>query len=129
MIGDGGKIRQRTTPILSQRIEIGGFCNSDDLAVVLLVGPTDRAIGTAEGAEVKRNSNPEFGVLGCRDGESIAGNPADPQLVREMEKGQKLSIQVVDSSVQSITTEIPLSQFAAVRKGAPVQTFQQDIDE
>jgi hypothetical protein len=46
-----------------------------------------------------------------------------------MEKGQKLSIQVVDSSVQSITTEIPLSQFAAVRKGAPVQTFQQDIDE
>jgi invasion protein IalB len=65
----------------------------------------------------------------CMTNTCIAGNPADPQLVREMEKGQKLSIQVVDSSVQSITTEIPLSQFAAVRKGAPVQTFQQDIDE
>jgi len=65
----------------------------------------------------------------CMTNTCIAGNPADPQLVREMEKGQKLSIQVVDSSVQSITTEIPLSQFAAVRTGAPVPTFQQDIDE
>jgi invasion protein IalB len=65
----------------------------------------------------------------CMTNTCIAGNPADPQLVHEMEKGQKLSIQVVDSSVQSITTEIPLSQFAAVRKGAPAQTFQQDIDE
>ena len=65
----------------------------------------------------------------CMTNTCIAGNPADPQLVREMEKGQKLSIQVVDSSVQSITTEIPLSQFVAVRNGAPAQTFQQDVDE
>jgi invasion protein IalB len=65
----------------------------------------------------------------CMTNTCIAGNPADPQLVREMEKGQKLSIQVVDSSVQSVTTEIPLNQFAAIRKGAPAQTFQQDVDE
>ena len=65
----------------------------------------------------------------CMTNTCVAGNPADPQLVREMEKGQKLSIQIVDSSVQSITTEIPLGQFATVRKGAPAQTFQQDIDE
>jgi hypothetical protein len=31
--------------------------------------------------------------------------------------------------VQSVTTEIPLSQFATVRNGAPSQTFQQDVDE
>ena len=65
----------------------------------------------------------------CMTNACIAGNPADPQLIRDMEKGQKLSLEVVDSSVQSVTTEIPLNQFAAVRKGAPVQTFQQDIDE
>jgi invasion protein IalB len=59
----------------------------------------------------------------------VAGNPADPQLIRDMESGDKLKLEVVDSSVQSITTELPLTQFAAVRKGAPAKTFQQDIDE
>ncbi len=65
----------------------------------------------------------------CMTNTCIAGNPADKQLLGEMEKGGKLSVEVVDSSVQSITTEIPLGQFAAVRKGAPAQTFQQDVDE
>ena len=65
----------------------------------------------------------------CLTNACIAGNPADPQLIREMEKGQKLSLEVVDSSVQSITTEIPLGQFATVRNGAPAQLFQQDVDE
>jgi invasion protein IalB len=65
----------------------------------------------------------------CLTNTCIAGAPADPQLIRDMEEGTKLSLEVVDSSVQSITTEIPTGQFAAVRKGAPSQTFQQDIDE
>ena len=65
----------------------------------------------------------------CLTNTCIAGNPADPQLIREMEGGQKLKLEVVDSSVQSIITELPLTQFAAVRKGAPTKTFLQDIDE
>jgi invasion protein IalB len=65
----------------------------------------------------------------CMTNACIAGNPADPQLIRDMEKGQKLVLEVVDSSVQSVKTEIPLNQFATIRKGAPAQTFQQDIDE
>lgn len=65
----------------------------------------------------------------CMTNTCIAGNPADPQLTRDMEKGEKLSLEVVDSSVQSITTEIPLNQFAVARNGAPAQIFQQDVDE
>lgn len=65
----------------------------------------------------------------CMTNTCIAGNPADAQLIRDMEKGEKLSVEVVDSSVQSITTQIPLNQFTAVRKGAPARTFQQDVDE
>ena len=65
----------------------------------------------------------------CMTNTCIAGNAADPQLIREMEKGEKLVLEVVDSSVQSFSTTLPLGQFAAVRKGAPAQTFQQDIDE
>jgi invasion protein IalB len=65
----------------------------------------------------------------CLTNTCIAGAAADPQLVRDMESGDKLKLEVVDSSVQSIVTELPLNQFAAVRKGAPAKTFQQDIDE
>jgi hypothetical protein len=46
-----------------------------------------------------------------------------------MEKGEKLVLEVVDSQVLSVSTTLPLNQFAAVRKGAPAQTYQQDIDE
>jgi invasion protein IalB len=65
----------------------------------------------------------------CMTNTCIAGSVADPQLIHEMEKGEKLLLEVVDSSVQSVSTTLPLGQFAAVRKGAPAQTFQQDIDE
>ena len=65
----------------------------------------------------------------CMTNNCIAGNAADPQLIREMEQGEKLVLEVVDSSVQSVSTTLPLSQFASVRKGSPAQTYQQDIDE
>ncbi len=65
----------------------------------------------------------------CMTNTCIAGNPADPQLISDMEKGDKLVLEVVDSSVQSVSTTLPLGQFAAVRKGAPAQVFQQDIYE
>jgi invasion protein IalB len=65
----------------------------------------------------------------CMTNTCIAANVADPQLIREMEKGEKLVLEVVDSSVQSVSTALPLDQFASVRKGPPAQTYQQDIDE
>jgi invasion protein IalB len=65
----------------------------------------------------------------CMTNTCIAGNAADPQLIREMEKGEKLVLEVVDSSVQTISSILPLGQFAAVRNGAPARTYQQEIDE
>jgi invasion protein IalB len=65
----------------------------------------------------------------CMTNTCIAGNAVDAALIRELEKGQKLQIEIVDSSVQSVTTTLPLGQFASVRQGQPAQTFQQEIDE
>ena len=65
----------------------------------------------------------------CMTNSCIAANVADPQLIREMEKGETLVLEVVDSSVQSVSTTLPLSQFASVRKGPPAKKYQQDIDE
>jgi invasion protein IalB len=65
----------------------------------------------------------------CLTNTCIAANVADPQLIKEMETGQTLLLEVVDSSVLSVSTTLPVDRFAAVRHGTPAQTFEQAISE
>ncbi len=65
----------------------------------------------------------------CLTNACIAGTVAEPKLVKEMNTGRTLRLEFVDSNLLSLTTSLPLGQFAAVHKGAPAQTFEQDIDE
>jgi len=65
----------------------------------------------------------------CLTNACIAADLADPKAIREMESGQTLLLEVVDSNVLAITTSLPLNQFAAIHQGAPTQIFDQAIDE
>jgi len=65
----------------------------------------------------------------CLTNTCIAGDAAKPALLRELEAGKNLTLEVVDTNLVAVTTSLPLSQFASVRKGAPAQTFEQNIDE
>jgi invasion protein IalB len=65
----------------------------------------------------------------CLSNGCIAGDVADPHLVKGMESGKAMTLEVVDSNLLSLTTPVPLAQFAAAHKGAPAQTLEQDIDE
>jgi invasion protein IalB len=65
----------------------------------------------------------------CLTNTCIAANLADPALIKEMETGQTLQLEVVDSSVLAVTTVLPVNQFAAARQGVPTQTFEKNIDE
>jgi len=65
----------------------------------------------------------------CLTNACIAADLADPQAIREMESGQTLLLEVVDSNVLAITTSLPLNQFAAIHQGVPTQIFDQAIDE
>jgi invasion protein IalB len=65
----------------------------------------------------------------CLTNTCVAADLADPALIKEMETGSKLQLEVVDSSVLAVTTALPVNQFAAVRQGIPTQTFEQKIDE
>jgi len=65
----------------------------------------------------------------CLTNTCIAAGVVDEILIRDMERGQKLQLEVVDSSVQSVSTTLPLDRFASVRRGAPARTFAQEIDE
>jgi invasion protein IalB len=65
----------------------------------------------------------------CLTNACIAGNVADPEMIKEMDSGQALRLEFVDSNLLSLTTSLPLAQFAPIHNGAPTQTFEQDIDE
>jgi invasion protein IalB len=65
----------------------------------------------------------------CLTNTCIAADVADPKVIRKMEGGQKLVVEVVDSNLLSVTTSLPLEQFSSVHSGAPSQIFEQALDE
>lgn len=65
----------------------------------------------------------------CLTNACIAANVADAALIHELEKGQALQLEVVDSGMLRVSTTLPLGKFASVRQGAPARTFEQEIDE
>jgi invasion protein IalB len=71
----------------------------------------------------------QFPYVWCLTNTCIAADLADPKLIAEMESGQRLLLEVVDSSVLTVSTSLPLDKFAAVRQGTPTQVFEQAIDE
>ncbi|MGV7212253.1 invasion associated locus B family protein [Bradyrhizobium sp. UFLA05-112] len=65
----------------------------------------------------------------CLANACIAADVADPKIVKEMEAGKTLVLEVVDSNLLALTTSMPLAQFASVHKGPPTKTLEQDIEE
>lgn len=65
----------------------------------------------------------------CLSNACIAADVADPRIIKEMETGKTLTIEVVDNKLLAVTTSLPLAQFGQAHRGAPSQTFEQDIDE
>lgn len=65
----------------------------------------------------------------CVTNMCIAADVADPKLLEDMDDGKALAIEVVDSSILTVTTSVPLDRFASVRNGAPALTLDQVIDE
>lgn len=65
----------------------------------------------------------------CLTNTCIAANVADAALIHELEKGQALQLEIVDSGMQRVSTTLPLGKFASARQGAPARTFEQEIDE
>lgn len=65
----------------------------------------------------------------CMTNTCIAGDAASPALLRELENGKSLAVEVVDTNMLAVTTALPLEKFAAVRKGAPAKVFEQTFEE
>ena len=83
------------------------------------------------GVKLTVDQGPAYRIpyMWCLTNTCIAADLVEPELLKEMETGQRLQLEVVDSSVLSVSTSLPLDRFAAVRHGSPTQTFEQAIDE
>jgi invasion protein IalB len=65
----------------------------------------------------------------CLTNTCIAGHAANPALLRELDAGKSLTLEVVDTNLLAVTTSLPLEKFATVRKGEPTKVFEQTIEE
>ncbi|RTM15224.1 MAG: invasion associated locus B family protein [Bradyrhizobiaceae bacterium] len=65
----------------------------------------------------------------CVGNGCIAAEVASPKLVKEMDTGKTLTLEVVDSNLLSLSTSLPLAQFSAAHNGPPAQTLEQDVEE
>jgi len=65
----------------------------------------------------------------CLTNACIAADVAAPPMIKDMEAGKTLTLEVVDASLLTLTTSMPLGQFATIHRGAPAETLEQDVDE
>src|SRR5215470_1641733 len=65
----------------------------------------------------------------CLTNTCIAGEAASPALLRDLENGKSLTVEVVDTNMLAVTTSLPLDTFVAARKSPPAKLFEQTLDE
>jgi invasion protein IalB len=64
----------------------------------------------------------------CLTNGCVAGSVANDRLIRDLESGQMLALETVNSNVVGVTNSLPLSEFAKVHQGAPEQIFEQKLE-
>ncbi|MBR0817439.1 invasion associated locus B family protein [Bradyrhizobium liaoningense] len=84
-----------------------------------------------QGVKVKldQGSSTQIPFNFCLSNICIAAAGVDPSLVAELERGQTLKLELTDLNSSSVSTDLPLNQFAAARKGAPAQTYNFGLDQ
>jgi invasion protein IalB len=120
-----GKFETGQTAIRLDLIEREGV----DGARLQLFVPVGMYLQAGVKLSVDKGSTYSVPYTWCLANACIAAELADPKLIKEMEAGQMLTLELVDTNILSLATSLPLSQFASVHNGAPSRTFEQDIDE
>ena len=64
----------------------------------------------------------------CLANGCVAGSVATASLIHDLESGQMLVLETVNSNVLGVTSSLPLKDFAEVHQGAPAQIFEQRLE-
>jgi invasion protein IalB len=103
--------------------------DGDSAARLQLFLPVGLYLPAAVKLSVDQGTQYRIPYVWCLTNTCIAAEVADPRLVEDMEKGKTLRIEMVDANLLTIGTAVPLDHFATVRKGAPSESFEHEIDE
>jgi invasion protein IalB len=64
----------------------------------------------------------------CLTNGCVAGSVANAALIHDLESGQMLALETVNSNVVGVTNSIPLNEFAKVHQGPAAQIFEQRLE-
>ena len=64
----------------------------------------------------------------CLTNGCVAGSVANASFIHDLERGQLLTLETVNSNVLGVTNSLPLKDFAEVRQAAPAQIFEQRLE-
>src|SRR6478735_7531458 len=64
----------------------------------------------------------------CLTNGCVAGSVANASFIHDLETGQTLALETVNSNVLGVTNSLPLKDFAEVHQGAPAQVFLQRLE-
>ena len=64
----------------------------------------------------------------CLTNGCVAGSVANAGLIHDLDSGQMLTLEAVNSNVVGVTTSLPLKEFAVVHQGVPTQIFEQRLE-
>jgi invasion protein IalB len=64
----------------------------------------------------------------CLTNGCVAGSVATASFIQDLETGQMLALETVNSNVLGVTNSLPLKEFAEVLQGAPAQVFEQKLE-
>jgi invasion protein IalB len=64
----------------------------------------------------------------CLANGCVAGSVANASLIHDLESGQMMTLETVNSNVVGVTSSLPLKEFAEVHQGAPAQIFEQRLE-
>ena len=64
----------------------------------------------------------------CLTNGCVAGSVANAALIHDLESGQMLALETVNTNVVGVTNSIPLNEFAKVHQGPATQIFEQKLE-
>jgi invasion protein IalB len=77
---------------------------------------------------VDQGSAKQIPYVICLTNGCVAGSVANTGLIHDLEAGQTLVLETVNSNVVGVTTSLPLNEFARIHQGAPAQIFEQRLE-
>src|SRR3954468_24857826 len=100
----------------------------DPAARLKIFGPTLSFLQPGIKLTVDQGAPVQIPYVICFANGCVAGSLASASLIHDLEAGEMLALETVNSNVVGVTTSVPLKDFAQVYQGTPTQVFEQRLE-